>query len=45
MIFLPLAYSASILPYYNNIEGTKFIHDNVSIVAMDLGIYFNTYLW
>lgn len=39
MIFLPLACSTAILPYYHLIENSNFEYKNVSLVAMDLGIY------
>lgn len=38
MIFLPLACSTATLPYYREIEKLNLVHDNISVVAMELGL-------
>ncbi|KAJ8926816.1 hypothetical protein NQ314_020664 [Rhamnusium bicolor] len=38
MIFLPLACSTAILPYYHELEKIKLEYDGLKVVAMDFGI-------
>ncbi|KAK9890454.1 hypothetical protein WA026_010540 [Henosepilachna vigintioctopunctata] len=38
MIFLPLAASSAILPYFHEVENIKLSFSNIQIIAMDFGI-------
>lgn len=40
MIFLPIARSSAILPYYYNLSSSVLKHKNVHVSAMDLGKLF-----
>lgn len=47
MIFFPLACSTAALSYYHEIEDRNFNYDNISVVAMEMGLkyeLFNEYL-
>lgn len=47
MIFFPLACSTAALSYYHEIEDLQLDYDNISVVAMELGLkyeLFNEYL-